>query len=44
MDGIERVVKRARGDLFASPLYDSAIHDEDEAGGHSTKGHGEHHV
>ena len=44
MDGIERVVKKARGDLFASPLYDSAIHDEDETGGHSMKGHGEHHV
>jgi hypothetical protein len=30
MDGIERVVKKARGHLFVSPHYSSAIHDEPE--------------
>lgn len=45
MDGIERVVKKARGHLFSSPRYGSTIMDEpQEAGeGHATKGQGEHH-
>jgi len=38
LDAIERVVKRARGDLG---LYDSAIHDEPESPKHSAKGHRE---
>ena len=46
MDGIERVVKRARGQMFKTPKYDSATHDEPEdgEGGHQMKGHGEHHT
>jgi aspartate/methionine/tyrosine aminotransferase len=46
MDGIERVVKKARGHLFMSPRFGSAIIDEPEAedDGHGMKGQGEHHV
>ena len=46
MDGIERVVKRARGKMFTSPHYGSALHEEPEdgEGGHQNKGHGERHV
>jgi hypothetical protein len=42
MDGIERVVKKARGHLFMTPRYASAIIDEPEAedGQRDTKGHG----
>lgn len=41
LDGIERVVKRARGEL---PRHeDMAVHDEDEPVTHSGKGQGQHH-
>ena len=43
LDGIERVVKRARGETVYS-ANDDAIHDEQtESRRHSGKGHGEHH-
>jgi aspartate/methionine/tyrosine aminotransferase len=43
MDGIERVVKKARGHYFTSPHYGSAIHDEpQDGGGHDMKGQGAH--
>lgn len=46
MDGIERVVKTARGHMFTSPRYGSTIMDEPkgEGDGDGTKGPGEHHV
>ena len=41
LDGIERVVRRARGEL---PRHeDMAVHDDDEPATHSGKGQGEHH-
>ena len=43
MDGIERAVNKARGH-FKVPDYGKKVSEEPQDGGHSAKGHGEHHV